>query len=46
MKRLGPASAWAYATNIFVVLTYLCQICNAQRIDVPAEVIGECDMEN
>lgn len=40
-KRLGPAYACAYATNLLVVLTVLCQKCSGQRIDVPAEVIGE-----
>ncbi|KRF81170.1 limbic system-associated membrane protein isoform X2 [Drosophila virilis] len=38
-QRFGPANAWAYAVNIFMLLTFMCQKCNLQRVDVPAEVI-------
>ncbi|XP_064553650.1 limbic system-associated membrane protein isoform X1 [Drosophila montana] len=38
-QRFGLANAWAYAVNIFMLLTFMCQKCSLQRIDVPAEVI-------
>lgn len=40
-QRFGPANAWAYAVNIFMLLTFMCQKCSLQRVDVPAEVIGK-----
>ncbi|XP_017856768.1 PREDICTED: limbic system-associated membrane protein [Drosophila arizonae] len=39
IKRRAPANAWAHTINTLVLLSLLCQICDTQRVDVPAEVI-------
>ncbi|XP_034472190.1 limbic system-associated membrane protein [Drosophila innubila] len=40
-RRLKQANAWKYAINVAVLIILMCQKCNMQRIDVPAEVIAD-----